>query len=223
MLTLSANYQLEEEEEELEGPALYLTLVGSLGFAVLLFMLTPAAIGHFTQNWLSIEANWLGNVVEGGVRLAILIAYIWGVGRMEDIQRVFRYHGAEHKTINAYEAGAALTPENVAEFPLEHPRCGTAFLLIVVLLSIILFSLFNVDTLWLKLLLRIGLVIPLAGISYEYLRWTANNTDKAFVRWLIVPNLAMQRLTTAEPDLAMLQVAIASFEAMREGEVEFGI
>jgi uncharacterized protein YqhQ len=221
MLTKSANYQLEEDEEELEGWGLYLTLAGSLAFSVALFMLTPAAVGHFAQSLLKVEGFWLGALVEGLVRIAILIGYIGLIGQMEDIKRVFRYHGAEHKTINAYEAGAELTPENVAAFPLEHPRCGTAFLLTVVLLSILLFTLFPVESLWLKFLVRLGLLLPLAGISYEYLRWTADHVDQPLVRWLIMPNMALQRMTTAEPDLAMLEVAIASFNAMREGEVEF--
>lgn len=221
MLVMSANYQLEEEEEVLEGTALTLTLIGSLAFSVALFMLTPAAVGHFGQRLLNSDANWVSHLFEGISRIGLLIAYVWGVGQMEDIKRVYRYHGAEHKTINAYEAGEELTPENVAKQPLEHPRCGTAFLLSVVLISIIIFSFFQIDNLWLKLLLRLALIMPLAGIAYEYLRWTANHMHWAWVRWLVIPNLALQRLTTAEPDLKMLEVAIASFEAMREGEEEF--
>lgn len=217
-LTISANMQTEEEEEKLEGRALTLTLFTSIAFAIGLFGLLPAAAGHASGAWLG-AAPWLTNLAEGLARLVILIAYIWGIGRMEEIRRVYRYHGAEHKTINAFEAGAELTPETVAKFPLEHPRCGTAFLLTVVVFSILLFSLLGPMP---SLLARFGtrlLLLPvLASLAYEYIRFTASHLGNPLVRLLVKPNLALQRLTTAEPDAAMLEVAIRAFEEMRRGE-----
>lgn len=223
-LTISANTQAEEEDEQIEGPLLFFTMFISLSFAVALFFLAPAAAGHWIGDWLRIENAWTANLIEGIVRLLILIGYIGLIGRMEDIQRVFRYHGAEHKTINAFEDGAELTPETVAAYPLEHPRCGTAFLLTVVLFSILLFTLIGpIDSILVKLATRLVLVPVLAGISYEYIRWTARHLDSPVVRALIKPNLALQRMTTKEPDLHMLEVGIASFNAMRAKEEEFQI
>jgi uncharacterized protein YqhQ len=219
-LTISANHQ-GEEDEKIEGPALYLTLALSLGFSILLFFLAPATAGHLLGGWLQIETPWLVNLAEGIVRILILIGYLLLINRMEEIQRVFGYHGAEHKTINAFEDNADLTPEIVAGYSLEHPRCGTAFLLTVMVFSVLLFTLIGpIGSIWAKLLSRIVLVPVLASISYEYIRWTARNLGSPIVRALIRPNLALQRLTTREPDLKMLEVAIASFNAMRAQETE---
>ena len=169
--------------------------------------------------WMAVFVNsWWGNLAEGLVRLALLIGYIWAVGFIPDIKRVFAYHGAEHKTINAFEAGADLTPENVARFSLEHPRCGTAFILTLVLLSIIVFSLLGPLPMFWRLVSRVLMLPILAGVAYEYIRWTANHLDSALVRWLVKPNLALQNLTTREPSLDMLEVSIAAFNAMRAGE-----
>jgi len=154
------------------------------------------------------------------MRLAILVGYIWFVGKVPDIQRVFAYHGAEHKTINAFEAGAELTPKSVAQFSLEHPRCGTAFLLSLVVMSVLVFALLGpMPVIW-RLVSRVLLIPVLAGMAYEYIRWTANHLDSHLVRWLIKPNLALQRMTTHEPSSEMLEVSIAAFEAMRAGEME---
>ncbi|MEN6524652.1 MAG: DUF1385 domain-containing protein, partial [Anaerolineaceae bacterium] len=139
-LTYSANYQTGEEDQKIEGPTMYLTFIVSIAIAVGLFFLLPALIGHWTDalfNW----SSWIGNLVEGIVRLIFLILYIWGVGKMSDIHRVFQYHGAEHKTINAFESHMELTPENLKPVSTQHPRCGTAFLLTLVILSIIIFTL----------------------------------------------------------------------------------
>ena len=219
-LTISANTQTGEDEK-LEGPALYLTLGISLAFAIGLFMLTPAALGHLTEFLIgqgSNSAAGVGNLVEGLVRLAILIGYITLIGRIPDIRRVFAYHGAEHKTINAFEAGAELTPENVSQYSLEHPRCGTAFLLTLVLLSVVLFALLGPLPMGLRLLSRIILLPLLAGLAYEYIRWTAANLNNPIVRLIIKPNLALQHLTTREPSHDMLEVSIAAFKAMRDQE-----
>lgn len=220
-LTISANLQ-GDEDEQLEGFALTATLIASLAFAVVLFFLTPATAGHFIEQWFNIQNPWLGNLIEGMVRLAILIGYIWLIGRMSDIKRVFGYHGAEHKTINAFEAGSELTPEKVATFPIEHPRCGTAFLLTVVVFSILIFTLIGpLPSIWVRLGVRLLLIPILASLAYEYIRWTARHLNSPIVRWIIKPNLALQRLTTEEPDMKMLEVSIASFQAMIEKEEEF--
>jgi uncharacterized protein YqhQ len=215
-LTISANIQ-SGEDEKIEGPALFFTLLLSLGFGVGLFFLAPATVGQLSENFLGLSA-WWGNLIEGLVRLAVLVAYIGLVGLIPDIQRVFAYHGAEHKTINAFEANVALTPENVAAFSLEHPRCGTAFLLTLVLISILLFSALGPLPIVLRLASRIVLLPVLAGLAYEYIRWTANHLSSPLVRWIIKPNLALQRLTTREPSLDMLEVSIAAFNAMQLGE-----
>jgi uncharacterized protein YqhQ len=214
-LTISANTQTGEDEQ-LEGPALYLTLAFSLAFGIGLFFLAPAAIGQFFQ-YLGLS-NWWSNLAEGVVRLLLLIGYIWAIGLMPDVRRVFAYHGAEHKTINAFEAGDELTPATVATYPLEHARCGTAFLLTLVLISVLIFSLLGPMPLGWRLASRILLIPVIAGIAYEYIRWTATHMHWSFVRWIIKPNLALQRLTTREPDLDIIEVGIAAFNAMREAE-----
>jgi uncharacterized protein YqhQ len=220
-LTLSANTQTGEDEK-LEGPALYLTLGLSLAFGIGLFFLLPAGIGGWVEHLLSqnTRALWAGNLLEGVLRLLLLIGYIWGIGFMPDVRRVFMYHGAEHKTINAYEAGAELTPEIVTNYPIEHPRCGTAFLLTLVLLSILVFTALGPMSILWRLATRILFIPILAGVAVEYIRWTANHLSNPIVQMLIKPNLALQRLTTRTPDLDMLAVAIESFKSMRKAEAE---
>jgi uncharacterized protein YqhQ len=215
-LTISANVQTDEEEK-IEGPMLYVTLGISLIFGIGLFFLLPAVVGQLAENYLGIS-SWWGNLAEGVMRLFLLIAYIWLVALMPDIRRVYAYHGAEHKTINAFEAGADLTPETVSRFSLEHPRCGTAFLLTLVLLSVLVFSLLGPLPMFWRLVSRILLLPVLAGVAYEYIRWTSSHMDSPFVRVLVRPNLALQHLTTREPSLDMLEVSIAAFNAMQTSE-----
>lgn len=215
-LTISANTQ-SGEEEKLTGFKLYATITLSLGFAIGLFFLLPAALAHVAEarfGW----SLWWGNVTEGAVRLGLLVVYLWAVGFMPNIRRVFAYHGAEHQTINAFEAGAELTPESVARYPLEHTRCGTSFLLTLVLISIVLFSMLGPMPWYERLLTRLAMMPVLAGIAYEYTRWTAARLGSPWVRWMIKPNLALQRLTTRRPSAEMIEVAIAAFEAMRADE-----
>ena len=211
-LTMAANLQTGSEEK-IEGPVFYITMLVSIAIAIGLFFVMPAAIGQWIaglMNWNS----WWSNLLEGVIRLILIIGYIWSVGKIPDVQRVFSYHGAEHKTINAFEAGAELTPASVMQYSLEHPRCGTAFLLTIALLSIIFFSLLGpLPVLW-RLVSRVVLIPVLVGLSYEYIRWTANHLESRLVRLLIRPNLALQHLTTRQPDLRMLEVAIAAFNTM---------
>ena len=152
------------------------------------------------------------NLIEGVVQLSILVVYIWFVGRTNDGRRIFAYHGAEHKTINAYEAGEDLRPEIVSQHPIEHPRCGTAFLLTVVFVSVLLFSLIGRPPFALLILSRVIFIPIIAGVAYEFLKYTASNLDKAWIRFMIRPNLALQHLTTNEPSLDMIEVAIVSFK-----------
>jgi uncharacterized protein YqhQ len=217
-LTMSANLQ-SGEDEQLEGPAMTMTIIFSLSLAIGLFFLLPAGVGYLFRHFLALPHGW-SSLLEGLLRLGLVIGYIWVIGRVPDIQRVFMYHGAEHKTINAFEAGDDMTPEVVARYPLEHPRCGTAFLLSLVLISIFLFTLIGPLPIGLHLVSRILLIPVLAGIAYEYIRWTATHLESPFVQWIIKPNLALQSLTTREPSLEMLEVSIAAFSAMRAAEAD---
>jgi len=220
-LTLSANTQTGEDEK-LEGPALYFTLGTSLLIGVGLFVLLPAGVGGFAEHYLGWH-NLAHNLLEGLMRLILLVGYIWAIGFMPDVKRLFGYHGAEHKTINAFEAGAELTPEVVASYPIEHPRCGTAFMLTFVLLSVLVHSLLGDMSIFWRLTSRILLIPVIAGLAVEYIRWTANHLNSPLVRLLIKPNLALQSLTTRQPDTAMLEVAIESFQTMRKAEQEFTV
>jgi uncharacterized protein YqhQ len=205
------------EDVQFDGPLAWGTMAFSLVLGLSLFFLAPAGLAQWGESLLGLNP-WWGSVIEGLVRLALIIGYLALIGLMPDIRRLFGYHGAEHKTIHAFEAGAELTPRSVARFPLEHPRCGTAFLLTVVLFSILLFALLGPLTLWARLLSRLLLIPVVAGLAYEYIRFTARHLNHPLVRLLVIPNLALQRLTTREPDERMLEVAIAAFQAMRAKE-----
>jgi uncharacterized protein YqhQ len=215
-LTDSANLQ-SGDDEKIEGPALYLTLGLTFLFAIAIFFLIPAGIGWLTEHFFHWN-GWWSNLVEGVLRLLMLVGYIWAIGFMPDIARVFAYHGAEHKTINAFEAGADMTPASVARFSLAHARCGTAFLLTLMVLSLFFFTILGPLSLEWRLISRVLLIPVLVGIAYEYLRWTANHITSPFVRIIVKPNLALQSLTTREPDEKMLEVAITAFQAMRQAE-----
>ena len=219
-LTDAANVQTGENEK-IEGPALYLTLTFTFLIAIAIFWLTPAGVGWLTEHFLNWNA-WWSNLLEGVIRLLFLVGYIWGIGFMPDVRRVFSYHGAEHKTINAYESGANLDPATVARYPISHTRCGTAFLLTLMILSLLVFTLLGPLPLAWRLLSRVLMIPVLAGIAYEYIRWTANHINSPFVKAIIKPNLALQSLTTREPDEKMLEVAITAFQTMRKAEEAAG-
>jgi uncharacterized protein YqhQ len=212
-LTFSANLQVDEEEK-IEGKELALTLFFSLTIAIVLFTLFPVGVGTLVERFLG-WSPWLSNLLEGLVRLGLLVGYIWAVGFLPDIRRVYGYHGAEHKTINAFEAGADITLESLKRFPLQHPRCGTSFLLTVVSFSIILFSALGPLSFVTRLVSRLLLIPVLASIAYEYIRLTSRLVRFRWVRALLTPNLWLQKLTTNEPDDDMLEVAIAAFKAMQ--------
>ena len=190
---------------------MFLTVMLSVILAVGLFILLPAWLGELIRK--GIDNNIVVALLEGVIRLAIFLLYVWGISLMNDMKRVFMYHGAEHKTINCLEAGVPLTPENVMQYSRFHKRCGTSFLFIVMIISILFFMVINVDSAILRILLRLLLVPVIAGVSYEFIRLAGRN-DSWIVRVLSAPGLWVQRLTTREPDLDMLEVAIASVEGV---------
>jgi uncharacterized protein YqhQ len=217
-LSFSANVAAGTETQ-FEGPLAWGTMAVSLCLGLGLFFLAPAVLAQWVERGLGLNA-WWGNVFEGLVRLGLIVGYLWLIGRLPDVKRLFGYHGAEHKTIHAFEAGADLTPASVARFPLAHPRCGTAFLLTVVIFSILLFALLGPLPLWARLASRLLLIPVVASLAFEYIRFTARHLSNPLIRLLILPNLALQRLTTREPDDTMLEVAIAAFRAMRAEELQ---
>ncbi|MEE0548261.1 MAG: DUF1385 domain-containing protein [Peptococcaceae bacterium] len=206
----------DEEEEELSPMEIAVTLIISLGLGVLLFFLLPVVIAHFLQPL--IPGNFLQNIFEGIVRVGVFLLYLVLITRMKEIRRVFQYHGAEHKTIHCYEAGEELTPENAMKHTRLHPRCGTSFLFIVMVISIFVFALVGVENFAWRLLSRVILLPVIAGVSYEVLRFCGKHMDKAWVRAIAWPGMQLQRLTTAEPDRSMLEVAIHSLQKVRARE-----
>jgi uncharacterized protein YqhQ len=210
-LMYSADVALGEEEDvEFSGPIAWGTLAVSLALGVGLFFVTPLLLVGLVDRF--IASSLVSNIVEGVIRMAIFLAYVWAIGRIPEIRRVFAYHGAEHKTINAYEAGAALTPEEVAPYSTAHYRCGTAFLLSVMVISILIFALLGRPPMPLRILSRIILIPVVAGIAYEFIKYTSRHQDNAIVRAIAAPNLALQRLTTREPDASMLEVSITALK-----------
>jgi uncharacterized protein YqhQ len=217
-LNFSANEALAEGEEkkDLSPLAMGGTMAVAFGFGILLFFILPLYLTKLLVPIIG-GSNIVFNLVDGVIRVVVFLLYIWSISRMEDIQRVFQYHGAEHKSIFAFEAGEELTVENVQKHSRLHPRCGTSFLLIVMLVSIVVFSL--IPKLWpfyFKAGARIVLLPLIAGISYEFLKWSAKNDQSRLVRLIIAPGLALQRLTTREPDASQLEVAIRSLQEALE-------
>jgi uncharacterized protein YqhQ len=211
-LLYSAEVATGEEEVQFEGPLAWGTIAFSFVLAIGIFFLLPLLLVSLADR--HIESPLLSNFVEGLIRLGFLVAYIRLVSLIPDIRRVFRYHGAEHKTIHAYEAGAPLEPEQVQQFATAHPRCGTAFLLGVAALAIVVFSVLGRPPLWIRILTRILFIPVISGLSYELLKVADRHRSNWLLRtfWLR-PGLALQRLTTGEPDDGMVEVAVA---ALRE-------
>jgi len=206
----------EPQPSVFQGPVMYGTLIISLAFGIGLFFVTPKLLAQLVQNWTG-SAAW-GLIAEGVVRLALFVGYIWLIGWLPDIRRVFGYHGAEHKTINAYEAGAPLTVEGVRPFTTAHARCGTAFLLTVVVLSILVFAPLARLPLGWGLVARVLLIPVIAMLGYEFIRFSARHINHPLMRVIIAPNLALQSLTTRPPDDSMLEVAIAALKRVLEVE-----
>lgn len=202
----------ENEKQETSDELLMIgTVIVSLVIAVALFMLLPAFLAGLMEH--VTKSRVLISIVEGAIRLFIFLAYVILISMMKDIKRVFMYHGAEHKSINCLEAGDALTPENIKKHSRYHKRCGTSFLFVVMIVSIIVFMFIDVEAMWLRLLTRVLLVPLIAGISYEFIMY-AGKSDSKLAYILSVPGMWVQRLTTKEPDMEMIEVAIQSVEAV---------
>lgn len=201
-----------EEGEELTSKEIAVTMAVSLGLAILLFVVIPTYAAKYIHSAVT-DARLL-NFFEGILRLAIFLAYIAGISMMKDIQRVFEYHGAEHKTIYAYEAGVPLDVEHVRNYSTLHPRCGTNFLLIVMVVSIIMFSFLGWPSLWERIISRIILMPLVAGVAYEIIRF-AGRSEKRWVSCAIAPGLWLQKLTTREPSDDQIEVAIRALEAVK--------
>ena len=201
----------KEQEARAEKAEMAGTVAFSIVLAIGLFMLLPAWIASLLDD--VVKNHVLIGLIEGVIRLIIFLGYVIAISRMEEIKRTYMYHGAEHKTINCLEHGHALTVENVMQASRFHKRCGTSFLFIVMIVSILVFMCISVDAMWLRLLLRVLLVPLIAGISYEFIRF-AGNSDSWIANVLSKPGLLIQRLTTKEPTEDMVEVAIASVEAV---------
>ncbi len=217
-LMFSANVAVgpNEEEASFEGPLAWGTLGVGLIVGVGLFVVLPKVAAAFVER--VFPSAFAALLIEGAIRLALFVGYLWAIGHMPDIRRVFAYHGAEHKTINAYEAGAPMTVEGVRPFSTAHTRCGTAFLLTLVVLSIFIFAPLARLPLGWGLAARIVLIPALAMLAYEFIRFSARHSQSAWMRVIVAPNLALQRLTTREPDDGMIEVAIAALNQVLERE-----
>ena len=233
MKTLTYSASFYEEEEETKEPSAFsnwfdkitggkkedifmgFTVCLSIVMAIGIFMILPYLLTDFLRNY--IDSHLIVTILEGIVRLSIFIGYIFLISKMEDIQRVFMYHGAEHKTINCMEHGEELTPENVMKYSRLHKRCGTSFLLIVMFVSIIFFMFIRIDHMWLRLIVRLLLVPVIAGVSYEFIR-LAGRSNSGLVCTLSKPGMMLQKLTTREPDEAMIEVAIKAVEGVFDWE-----
>ncbi len=213
-LTISANEAAADENPEddaqLSNVAMATLLGVSLVLGIVIFFLIPVFVSRVAEN--AGANNFLANLIEGGIRLVLFIGYVWGIGKMNDIKRVFGYHGAEHMVVHAHEAREPLTVESVRRFPPAHPRCGTSFLMTVVLVSIIMFMFFPRDPFWFLVVSRIILVPIIAGISYEFIRFAGTHQGNLWVRMFNSPNLLLQDLTTRPPDDGMMEVAITAIE-----------
>ena len=211
-LGISANAQMAEDEEEISGKAWVGTVVLAIGLAIGLFFLLPAFLTSFSGA--GDDNGVVFVVVEKLIRIAIFLGYLWLISRMRDLQRVFEYHGAEHKTISCYEAGLDLTPENAQRFSRLHPRCGTSFLLIVMIVAIVVFAPLGSPSIPVLIASRIIGIPLVAGLAFEVIKMFGRNRRHRWARALMWPGMQLQRLTTREPDLSQLAVAIASLEAV---------
>ena len=204
-----------EEDEQMTKKEIAMTILFALVLASILFIVIPTGAAHLAAAYT--DDPIVFNLIEGGIRLMVFLLYIWGISFMGGIRRVFQYHGAEHKTIHCYEAGEALTVENVQKFPRLHPRCGTNFLLIVMVVAIVFHVFFGWPDLWLRILSRLAILPVVAGVSYEIIRF-AGRSENHLVHILITPGLWLQYLTTRPPADEMVEVAIESLKAVLPAE-----
>jgi len=213
-LMYSANVALEEEETQISGGMAFAVLGGSLLFAVALFFLAPLFLTRLIDPYIS--SSLVFHIIEGFVRLGIFIAYLTIISMMSDIKRIFAYHGAEHKTVNAYEDGVPLELESVKVHSTAHVRCGTSFLFVVLIIAIVVFALIGRPALWIMILSRIFLIPVIAGLGYEVTYFAGRHTSNVLVRTILAPGLWLQNLTTREPDDDQVEVAIAALNKVIE-------
>ncbi len=225
-LTFSANQALEEEEESVGGWALFFTIFAGLGAGVVLFVILPHVISGLVGRLFGVRLgveHLLFHLIDGAVKIIIFIGYVWLISLFKEIRRIFEYHGAEHKSVFAYEAGEALTVENAKRFSTLHPRCGTAFILFVLVISIFFFSivfpfapsLYDVPGVMnqvIAIVMKVLFMVPIAGLAYEMIRFSSRNMDRGLVRLAVLPGLWVQKLTTREPSDDQLEVAIAALK-----------
>lgn len=211
-LSMSANESLGEEEEEIGKKEMAISLTIGIVLAVGLFVVLPlVAVGSIRDVF---PASWLFVLTEGIFRIILLILYIGAISRIKQLRRLFEYHGAEHKTIHALESGLKLTPENISRFSPVHPRCGTSFLLIVMILAIIVFSFVGTSPLWWLIVSRIIGIPLIVGLSYEVIKYAGKHKDSIVMKIAMYPGMLLQRLTTREPDSPQIEVAIAALEGV---------
>ncbi len=213
-LLYSANMSFEEEEEKLDGTLIVVTMAVSMAAAVAVFFLIPM----FVTRLLPVEGTFLFHFVEGLIRLTIFILYLWAIALMRDIRRVFAYHGAEHRVVNAHEAGASLTTEGVRTYSTAHVRCGSSFLFIVLVIAILVFALVGLQSVWIMILSRIVLVPVIAALGYEAIYFGASHIRSPVVRALLQPGLLIQKLSTRRPDDDQLEVALAAINGAIEAD-----
>ena len=211
-LGISTNAQLEEEDQQVSGGAWAGTVAFSLALAIGIFFLLPVGITSLFRHSIGSSIEFV--LIEKAIRITIFVGYLWAISRIPDLQRVFQYHGAEHKTISCYEAGLPLTPQNAQRFSRLHPRCGTSFLLIVMIVALFVFAPLGRPA-WYWLFASRILGIPIvAGIAFEIIKLFGKNRSKRWARALMWPGMQLQKLTTRPPDLQQLEVAIASLDAV---------
>ncbi len=213
-LLYSANVSLGEEDEEISGGLLWLMVAVALAFAVALFFIAPL----FLTRLFNVSSTLVFNLIDGLIRATIFIAYVKVITLLPDIKRVFAYHGAEHKVVNAYEAGVPLEVGAVKKYSTAHVRCGTSFIFVVLIISIFVFALIGLHSSWEMVLRRIVLIPVIAAIGYEVIYLGARHTDISLVRAILAPGLWLQTLTTREPDDRQLEVALAALEEVVEAE-----
>jgi uncharacterized protein YqhQ len=214
---ISAAQAGRTEDEKLTRGEIALTIVMGVALAVGIFIVLPAVATNLLGERVR-ESNFMWNVIDGVIRIVVFFAYIWLVSRVKDIQRVFAYHGAEHKTIHAYEHGLPLDAEVIQRYETLHVRCGTSFLLMVMVIAILVFSIVPADTLALRVASRVVLLPLIAGLAYEVIKWAGKRPENPVVRVVLWPGLQLQRMTTREPDDGMVEIAVAALSRIVERE-----
>ena len=217
-LLYSANVSLEEEEEEITGKAVWLMIATAVLLAVVLFLIIPLFLTRLLNPY--IDSSLVFHLIEGAIRLAIFIAYLKLVGLLPDIKRIFTYHGAEHKAVNAYEHGAPLEVEAVKTHDKAHVRCGTSFLFVVLVIAIVVFALVGRPALWLMVLSRVLLIPVIAALGYEFIHFGAKHARNPLVKAVLLPGLWLQGMTTKEPEDGQIEVALAALKKALEIDAE---